>query len=44
MNKRQTAILRLLYKNSNYMTYAEIAQQVDASLTSVRNDMSVIKK
>lgn len=43
MNNRQTAILRLLYKNSNYMTYAEIAEQVNASLTTVRNDIAAIK-
>ena len=44
MNNRQTAILRLLYKNSNYMTYAEIADRVNASLTTVRNDIAVIKE
>lgn len=44
MNNRQTAILRLLYKNSSYMTYTEIAEQMNVSSGTVRNDIAVIKE
>lgn len=44
MNKRQTAVLRLLYKNKNYMTVADIAEQTGVSPKTVRNDLAVIKE
>lgn len=44
MNKRQTDILRILYKDRSYVTYGEIAKQLGVSVGTVRNDIAVIKE
>lgn len=44
MNKRQTEILKILYKNRNYITFSEIASQVSVSVKTVRNDIAAIKE
>lgn len=44
MNKRQTDILRILYKNPNFITLGELAKKVGVSVKTVRNDIAVIRE
>lgn len=44
MNKRQTEILRILYKDRSYITLSEIADKVGVSAATVRNDIAAIRK
>lgn len=44
MNKRQTEILRLLKNNQGYMTFAEIAEQMNVSVKTVRNDIAAARE
>ena len=44
MNKRQTEILKMLYKDRNYQTFAKIADELNVSVKTVRNDISAIKE
>ena len=44
MNKRQTEILRLLKNNQGYMTFAEIASQMNVSVKTVRNDIAAARE
>lgn len=44
MNKRQTDILKILYKDRNYITFGEIAERMNVSVKTVRNDIAAIKE
>ena len=43
MNKRQTDILKILYKDRSFMTFGDIAEQMNVSVKTVRNDIAVIR-
>lgn len=44
MNKRQSEILKVLYRNHSFMTFAEIAEQMNVSVKTVRNDVVSLKE
>lgn len=44
MNKRQSDIIKVLYRNGGYMTFAELAEMMNVSVKTVRNDISAIKE
>ena len=44
MTKRQYDILKLLYQNREFTTYAEIAERLGVSVKTVRNDVSAAKE
>lgn len=44
MNKRQSDILKVLYRKGGYMTFAEIAEMMKVSVKTVRNDISAIRE
>ena len=44
MNKRQLEILKLLHNKKEFITFAEIANQSDVSVKTVRNDVGAIKE
>lgn len=43
MNKRQSKILKVLYNINDFMTFAQIAEQMEVSVKTVRNDIGYIK-
>ncbi len=43
MNKRQSKILKVLYNINDFMTFAQIAEQMEVSVKTVRNDIALIK-
>ena len=44
MNKRQSKILKVLYNTNAFMTFAQIAEQMEVSVKTVRNDIGFIKE
>ncbi len=44
MNKRQSEILKILYKDGGYLTFSQIAEKVNVSVKTVRNDVAAIKE
>ena len=44
MNERHTDILRILYKNRSFITYGELAEMLDVSVGTVRNDIALLKE
>lgn len=43
MTKRQVKILKTLYHAQDYLTFQELAQQLDVSVKTVRNDIAAIR-
>lgn len=44
VNKRQSEILKILYQKEGYMTFTELADQLQVSVKTVRNDVSSLKE
>lgn len=44
MNKRQTKIMNILRSEEGYITYAEIADRLEVSVKTIRNDVASMKE
>ncbi len=44
MNKRQLEILKILYGNRDYITFSYLAERLEVSVKTIRNDIASIKE